>query len=195
MVRKPKTRIYLGYEASVRIFHYCFICCAIATWLPTQSKPGYRIGYATRQFLAPRRAEKCGRDISVKQRAYIGDEGGLRTGNCSQPGRNFRIGQFVAIGDEVSMGADIAICSIGHNVSRTDIPRRIQRETERKPVIIGNDAWLGQRATIMPGLHIGDHAVIAAVSVVTRDAPPYDIAAGAPAKLIRCRNRNPVAAS
>ena len=53
--------------------------------------------------------------------------------------------------------------------------------------IIGNDVWIGYRAAIMPGVTIGDGAIIGAYSVVTRDVPPYSIVGGNPAQLIRNR--------
>lgn len=53
--------------------------------------------------------------------------------------------------------------------------------------IIGNDVWIGQNATILPGVHIGDGAIIGASSVVTHHVPPYTIAAGNPAREIRKR--------
>ena len=53
--------------------------------------------------------------------------------------------------------------------------------------IIGNDVWIGHNATIMPGVHIGDGAVIATNSTVTKDVEPYSVVGGNPAKLIRKR--------
>jgi len=54
-------------------------------------------------------------------------------------------------------------------------------------VSIGNDVWIGMNATILSGVHIGDGAVIAAGAVVTCDIPPYAIAGGVPAKVIKYR--------
>jgi acetyltransferase-like isoleucine patch superfamily enzyme len=54
-------------------------------------------------------------------------------------------------------------------------------------VIIGNDVWIGYGATLLSGVTIGDGAAIGACSVVTRDVPPYAIAAGNPAQVIRYR--------
>ena len=54
-------------------------------------------------------------------------------------------------------------------------------------IIIGNDVWIGYEAVILSGVTIGDGAIIGARAVVTRDIPPYTIAAGLPAKPIRRR--------
>ena len=53
--------------------------------------------------------------------------------------------------------------------------------------VIGNDVWIGQNVTILPGVHIGDGAIIGANSVVTKDIPAYHIAGGNPSKIIRKR--------
>ncbi|MEA5016706.1 MAG: Vat family streptogramin A O-acetyltransferase [Candidatus Limiplasma sp.] len=53
--------------------------------------------------------------------------------------------------------------------------------------VVGNDVWIGQNVTVMPGVHIGDGAIIAAHCVVTKDVPPYHIVGGNPAKVIRKR--------
>lgn len=53
--------------------------------------------------------------------------------------------------------------------------------------VIGNDVWIGQNVTVMPGVHIGDGAIIAANSVVAKDVPAYHIAGGNPCKVIRKR--------
>lgn len=68
---------------------------------------------------------------------------------------------------------------------------RIQPEIADLPykgdTIIGNDVWLGYQSVILPGVTIGDGAIVAATSVVTRDVAPYTIVGGNPARLIRQR--------
>jgi acetyltransferase-like isoleucine patch superfamily enzyme len=56
-----------------------------------------------------------------------------------------------------------------------------------KPVIIGHDVWIGQRATLKSGIKIGDGAIVAAQAMVTDDVPPYAIVGGVPARVIRMR--------
>lgn len=58
---------------------------------------------------------------------------------------------------------------------------------QRGDITVGNDVWLGYRSVIMPGVSIGDGAIVGAYSVVTKDVPPYSIVAGNPAKEIRKR--------
>jgi len=58
---------------------------------------------------------------------------------------------------------------------------------EYKPILIGNDVWVGESSMIMGGVKIGDGAVIAARSVVTKNVPPYAIVAGVPAKVVKYR--------
>lgn len=55
----------------------------------------------------------------------------------------------------------------------------------KKPVIIGHDCWIGARATIFPGVKIGNYCVVAAGSVVRDDVPDYSVVAGVPAKVVK----------
>jgi maltose O-acetyltransferase len=52
-------------------------------------------------------------------------------------------------------------------------------------VRIGDDVWIGGHATILPGVTIGDGAVVAAGAVVTKDVPPYTVVAGVPARVVK----------
>lgn len=57
----------------------------------------------------------------------------------------------------------------------------------RGDTVVGNDVWVGYGATIMPGVHIADGAIVATASVVTKDVPPYAIVGGNPATVLRYR--------
>ena len=62
------------------------------------------------------------------------------------------------------------------------------RWPQRGDIVIGNDVWIGFEATLMPGVQVGDGAVIAAKSVVASDVPPYAVVGGNPARVIRFRH-------
>ena len=64
---------------------------------------------------------------------------------------------------------------------------RAGQEPSRGDTVVGNDVWLGYRATVLPGVRIGDGAVVAACAVVAADVPPYAVVAGNPARLARVR--------
>ena len=55
---------------------------------------------------------------------------------------------------------------------------------EPRPVVIGSDVWIGAKASVMPGITIGDGSVIGTASVVTKDVPPFTIVGGVPAKVL-----------
>jgi len=60
--------------------------------------------------------------------------------------------------------------------------------SEERPVVIGNDVWIGDRVMILPGIQIGNGAIVGAGSVVTHSIPDYAIAAGNPARIIKYRD-------
>ncbi len=61
----------------------------------------------------------------------------------------------------------------------------------RGDTVVGNDVWLGYESLLMPGVHVGDGAIVASCSVVTKDVPPYHIVGGNPARAIRARFDEP----
>ena len=94
----------------------------------------------------------------------------------------------VAIGNGVLTGKWVTITDNSHGDTDLDTLRirPVLRKIESKgPVIIGDNVWIGDKATILPGVTIGEGSVIAANSVVTKDVPAYCVVAGNPAKIIK----------
>jgi virginiamycin A acetyltransferase len=106
---------------------------------------------------------------------------------------NLRIGRFSSIGG----GTTIFLDGGEHNPTHvTTYPLRLalpkletpeQTVATKEDVEIGNDVWIGDAATLLSGVRIGNGAVIGARSVVTKDVPPYAIAVGNPARIARLR--------
>lgn len=111
----------------------------------------------------------------------------IRLGYNSGLGKNCEINGPVEIGDNLMMGPDVIIYTENHEFSRKDIPMNQQGGSGVKKVKIGNDVWIGARVIILPGVKIGDGAIVGAGSVVTKSVPSYAIVAGNPARLIRYR--------
>lgn len=101
-----------------------------------------------------------------------------------------RIGciNHVEIGEWTTMGSKCYITDHTHGgTTREELekPPRMRELVSRGPVIIGKHVHIGEGVSIMPGVTIGDYALIGAGSVVTRDVPAYSIAVGSPAKVIK----------
>lgn len=127
----------------------------------------------------------CGKNVNIEKGAQFSTDVSL--GDNSGIGINATISGGVTIGNDVMMGPECLIYTANHGMARRDVPMWKQEFSERKPVVIGNDVWIGGRVIILPNVHIGDGAVIGAGSVVTKDVPPYAIVAGNPAKIIKER--------
>lgn len=84
------------------------------------------------------------------------------------------------------MCPDVVIMLISHGYANPNIPIN-QQEGYEKEIIIGNDCWIGTRVVILPGVHIGDHCIIGANSVVTRSFPNNCTIGGVPAKILKTR--------
>lgn len=85
----------------------------------------------------------------------------------------------IAIGDDCRIGDYVAISDSDFH------PVEEGRPVTRAPVVIGRNVWLARSAVVLPGARVGDHAVIAAGSVVRGEIPPRTLAAGSPARVIR----------
>ena len=98
------------------------------------------------------------------------------------------------IGNYVSIGAETVILMGGNNTHRMDrfssypFLEKLQDLYQRRgDTVIGAGAWIGMRSFILPGIKIGEGAVVAACSVVTRDVEPYTVVGGNPARMLKRR--------
>jgi acetyltransferase-like isoleucine patch superfamily enzyme len=92
--------------------------------------------------------------------------------------------EALTIGDNCLFGEHVSIHDENHNLGRGCDPIG-SRGFTTAPIVIGKNVWVGAKATILQGVHIGDNAVIGANAVVTRDIPPNAIAVGIPARVVR----------
>lgn len=117
--------------------------------------------------------------------------------NWPEFGDKLVIGKFcsIACGSQFIMGsANHRITSISTypfnvfgGIWAQKTPPHLQQLPFKGDIIVGNDVWFGRECKIMPGVKIGDGAIIAAYSVVTKDVIPYSVVGGNPAKLIKMR--------
>ncbi|KNC19163.1 thiamine biosynthesis protein ThiF [Arthrobacter sp. RIT-PI-e] len=109
-------------------------------------------------------------------------------------GKNITFGQrvFINAGCKLQDQGGISIgndCLIGHNVVMATLNHDLQpskrADMHPAPIVIGQNVWIGANATILPGITIGDNAVIAAAAVVTKDVPANAVVVGSPARIAR----------
>ena len=90
----------------------------------------------------------------------------------------------VEIGNNVNLAQGITVTALNHNFSDTN--KRIDEQgVSTNLVTIEDDVWVGANAVILPGVTIGEHCVVAAGAIVTKDVPPHSLVAGVPAKVIK----------
>lgn len=139
---------------------------------------------------------KIGRGFTTGQfcRLEAGDSGGKSTSTLVI-GKDVQINdschiaaiEKIVIGDNVLIASKVYITDHDHGQITKDsllIPPA-QRELVSSPVYIDDDVWIGEGAMVLKGVTIGRGAVIGAASVVTKDVPPYSVAVGIPARLIK----------
>ena len=110
--------------------------------------------------------------------------GDVIIGNHTRIGLHNTIIGPVEIGNNVNLAQGITVTALNHNFS--DSNKRIDEQgVSTKTVTIEDDVWIGANAVVLPGVKIGNHCVVAAGAVVTKDVPPHSLVAGVPAKVIK----------
>ena len=158
------------------------------------------------------RKMKCGNKLSIAQFVEISGYAGIQIGeNCSigrfsvlhahengslKIGNNFSMNsnsqlgasEFgrITIGDDVIIAQNVVLRASDHQHTDTSKPIRYQGHTGGT-IIVENGVWIGANAVITRNVKIGENSIVAAGSVVTRDIPPFVVAGGVPAKILKNR--------
>lgn len=101
-----------------------------------------------------------GKNVFINSGCHFQDQGGI------------------TIGDGTLIGHNVVLATINHDLDPAN-----GRKNHYAPIRIGTHVWIGSNATVLPGVSIGDWAVVAAGAVVTRDVPPYTVVTGVPARI------------
>jgi acetyltransferase-like isoleucine patch superfamily enzyme len=126
------------------------------------------------------------RECTIWCAAEADSEPSVVTGANVFIGRNTYLGAWkpISIGSDTLIGAYCYIISGNHRFATPDLPVRTQGY-QGAPITMGRNVWLGAHVIVLPGVTIGDNAVIGAASVVTTSVPAAEIWAGVPARRIR----------
>ena len=110
----------------------------------------------------------CGKNIHVGKGVFI------------NAGCHFQDQGGITLGDGTQIGHNVVLATLNHGLRPEDRSTVIP-----SPIVIGKNVWVGANATILPGVTIGDNAVVAAGAVVSKDVPANVIVGGVPAKVIK----------
>jgi acetyltransferase-like isoleucine patch superfamily enzyme len=130
---------------------------------------------------------------SIGKGFYCGRGCFINKANTVIAGNNFFMGNYCHIACDVTIGNDVMFASFvalvggDHRFDKIGCSMISSGRGENKPIVIGNDVWIGHGAIIMNGVKIGEGAIVAAGGVVTKDVEPYTIVGGNPIKFIKKR--------
>jgi acetyltransferase-like isoleucine patch superfamily enzyme len=169
-----------GYEARLR---------GLVTGLAEQG-PNLRVGKHVE--LVGAQNIRVGRDVSFHGNTYVnaaGARGSLRVGDRTH------VDQFcvlygqggLSIGSGCAIASGVIVYTQSNQIGDDPEAAIIDQPVRYAPVRIGDDVWIGARTVILPGVSVGDHAVIGAGAVVRDDVPAWAVVAGVPARVIRDR--------
>ncbi len=149
-------------------------------WLPSSAHPLFHWTKAVRYVPARMIIRKCGRNVNVERGADFRHD--LEIGDGSGLGENCRIGYDTSIGRDVRMGPEVVVITQNHKYTRETYEGYV-----KKPVVIGDNVWIGHRVMILPGVTVGRNAIVGAGAVCTKDVPPYAVVGGVPARVLKYR--------
>ncbi len=127
---------------------------------------GFRVPPSLRVF--PPFYSDFGKNITLGENVFI------------NAGCHFQDHGGVTLGDGCQIGHNVVFATLNHGLSPED-----RENTYPAPIMLGRNVWVGSNATLLPGVVVGDNAVIAAGAVVTRDVATDTIVGGVPAKFIK----------
>lgn len=161
------------------------IYAIFAKWLPQNiyCAPSRSV----RSFFAHRICEKAGKSINIEKGSTFSSKTWI--GDRSDIGMNCELHGAVHLGNDVMMAPECIFYTVNHRTDLNGIPMNQQGNCCSQTIVVGDDVWIGRRSMFMPGVTIGDGAVIAAGAVVTKAVPKNAIVGGVPAKVIGYRNR------
>lgn len=146
---------------------------------------GSKIYWSVRMDTPPYRRFSLGNNSVIESYTCINNAvGDVIIGHHTRIGLHETIIGPVTIGNNCCTGQGTIITALIHNFEDTN--KRINEQgVSVKPIVIEDDVMIGANASIMPGVRIGTHSIVAAGAVVTKDVPPHSLVAGVPAKLIK----------
>lgn len=141
-------------------------------------------------LLARKKLSFFGARSEIRPYSYIVNSSNIRIGSdvIIRPNSMLMAASFapINIGNNVLIGSGVHIIASNHRFDDTKhLISEQGHDLEKAGVTISDNVWIGANAIILANVKIGNHSVVAAGSIVTRDVPPYSVVAGVPAKILK----------
>lgn len=177
----------------------------LAHWsilIPNQARPRLWIKWFVNPFIHKKGSGSCIRkrtrlDVVPWNRFELGQQstiedfsavnngvGDVLIGNRTRIGLSNTVIGPVKIGNDVRLAQNVVLSGLNHNYAEIDSPIHKQG-VSTKAIVIEDESWIGANVVIVPGVTVGKHSIVAAGSVVTKNIPPYSVAAGNPARILK----------
>lgn len=142
----------------------------------------------TRMDVVPWNRFELGIDSTIEDFSAVNNGvGSVIIGDRTKIGLSNTIIGPVTIGNDIRLAQNITISGLNHIYSDKTLPIHAQGVTT-SPIIIEDETWIGANVVIVAGVTVGKHCIIAAGSIVTKNIPPYSVAVGNPARVIKQYN-------
>lgn len=142
----------------------------------------------TRMDVVPWNKFELGIDSTIEDFSAINNGvGDVIIGDRTKIGLSNTIIGPVTIGNDVRLAQNITLSGLNHNYEDVSLPIHVQG-VSTAPIIVENDCWIGANVVAVAGVTIGKHSIVAAGSIVTKNIPPYSVAVGNPARVIKTYN-------
>ena len=140
---------------------------------------------SVRKDIVPFNGFSLGKSSVIEDYTIINNAvGEIIIGNHTRIGMGNTIIGPVMIGNNVILAQNVVTSALNHNFE--DVLTTInQQGVKTDQIIIENNVWIGANSTILAGVHIGEHVVVGAGSVVTKDIPPFSVVVGNPARILK----------
>lgn len=151
---------------------------------------GSLIRRRTRMDVLPWNAFELGANSTIEDFTTINNGvGPVKIGKNTRIGLGNTLIGPVTIKDDVRLAQNVVLSGLNHNYEDVTQPIHAQG-VSTAPIVVEEETWIGANVTIVAGVTIGKHSIIAGGSVVTKDVPPYSVAVGNPAKVLKQFNHH-----
>jgi acetyltransferase-like isoleucine patch superfamily enzyme len=142
----------------------------------------------TRMDVVPWNKFELGEDSTIEDFSAINNGvGPVIIGDRTKIGLSNTIIGPVTIGNDIRLAQNITLSGLNHNYEDVSMPIHVQG-VSTAPIIIEDETWIGANVVVVAGVTIGKHSIVAAGSIVTKDIPPYSVAVGNPARVLKKYN-------